>query len=309
LELQAVPRCNSSVFRPSRLPLTPCVVPGIARHWPALHSWGPEYLKKTTGGVMVDVRETLGAPRNVYQNTAIGGSITFADYLDWVMEMASSDDLQRIAAECQDAADIMRKIGDAGFNRSYYLDVDLACLSPRLLVDVDAPPWYRRAPLRALLWLGVLGTSCGLHADVTPNCNVQVIGRKSFILFSPSQTRLLYRARRSTHCGFDPNDPNYERYPLAERARGMECTLEAGDALYIPVGWYHQVTVVSLWAINVNFFWPRPFLQGLMTPALWRIFFRRAWARWRIKGKHAVLSSRIRRGSDPREILPPTRLG
>ena len=202
-----------------------------------------------------------------------GGSISFADYLDWVMEMAGLDDLQKIANSYRDAADISQEIGQAGFERSYYLDLDLARLAPQLQADIEVPPWYRHAPLRTLLWLGVLGTSCGLHADVTPNCNVQVVGRKSFALFAPNQTPLLYRSRRSTHCGFDPNHPDYTSYPLAHRARGMQCTLEPGEALYIPVGWYHQVTVVSPWAVNVNFFWPRPFLQGLITVRFGGFFY------------------------------------
>jgi len=108
VELTTVPRQNASAFRPTRLPLTPCVVTGIAQHWPAVHNWGPEYLKAASGSVMVDVRETVGAPRNVYQKMEPGGSISFADYLDWVMEMAGLDDLQKIANSYRDAADISR---------------------------------------------------------------------------------------------------------------------------------------------------------------------------------------------------------
>ena len=291
MNLTAVPRSEAEAFRPSRHPRTPCVITGLARAWPAIRHWNPRYLKEAAADAAVDVREARGAPRNIYQNMAAGGSISLADYIDWVTETAGAEDLRTIADTCRSASEVMQRIDRAGFETSYYLDVDLARLPPQFLSDVASPPWYGRAPLRTLLWIGVLGTSCGLHADVTPNCNVQVIGRKSFVLFAPDQTRLLYRRPRSTHCSFDPNEPDDRRYPLAERATGMSCTLEAGEALYIPVGWYHQVTVLSPWAVNVNFFWPRPFPQGLLTPPLWFILLRRAWARCRVGAKAHLIRS------------------
>jgi hypothetical protein len=54
--------------------------------------------------------------------------------------------------------------------------------------------------------------------------------------------------------------------------------LRPGEAIYIPAGWYHQVTVISGWAVNVNTFWNRPLGQGLTTPALWPHLLRRATA-------------------------------
>jgi Cupin-like domain len=294
LDLTVVPRRSASEFQPLRNPGTPCVITDLARSWPAIRDWEPQYLKKIAAGTMVDVRERRGAPRNIYQNMATGGSIALADYIDWVMEMAGSQDLQTISKASQSATEVTRAIDQARFDRSYYLDVDLARLPPQLLSDVSAPPWYGRPPLRTLLWMGVLGTSSGLHADVTPNCNVQVVGRKSFALFAPNQTRFLYRMRRSTHCAFDPNEPDYAHYPLAQRSSGMLCVLSPGEALYIPVGWYHQVTVVSPWAVNVNFFWPRPFPQGLLTRPLWSILLRRVWARYLVRMKRYFVESRLR---------------
>lgn len=293
MDLTNVPRFNAFEFEPSRYPGTPCVITDLARNWPAVRNWEPKYLKSATAGARVDVRETRGAPRNIYQQMTPGGSIALADYIDWVTEMACSEELQTISRTSQSAADVMRKIDQAHFEQSYYLDVDIARLPAQLLSDVTAPAWYRCPPLRTLLWIGVLGTSCGLHADVTPNCNVQVIGQKSFALFAPDQTPLLYRMRRSTHCAFDPNEPDYTRYPLAQRAACMLCVLSPGEALYIPVGWYHQVTVMSPWAVNVNFFWPRPFPQGLLTPPLWLILLRRVWARCHIRAKHYLIKSRL----------------
>lgn len=281
MRLRSVPRVRLSEFSPSRFGDRPAIVLDTASDWGALRSWGPDYLRSVAGEREVVVRETEGPPANIFQNLAEGGSIRFADYLDWVLETAA--DLGPIAGDGADVGEITRAVCASGFETSYYLDTKVAQLAPELLDDTPVPGWYPPPPVDMNFWCGVLGTSSGLHCDVTPNCNVQVIGRKHFRLFAPWQGRRVYRKGGVTHCRFDPNDPDYERFPRARRASGWECTLEPGEALYIPVGWYHQVTVVSPWAVNVNFFWRRPFPEGLAKPALWRFLLRRGRARLRAR--------------------------
>lgn len=281
MELIDVPRVHASAFRPPRLGGEPRVVLDAARNWAALHRWQPSHLRACAGERKVSVREVLGPPLNVYQKLAKGGKITFSQYLDWVLETADSSELQAIARAHLSVAELVEAVSAIEFECSYYLDIKLAELSAALLEDVQAPPWYRSEPVATLFWCGVLGTSSGLHFDVTPNCNVQVLGTKHFILFPPSQSDLLYWNRHGAHCGFDPNCSDFVRFPSARAARGWQCDLRSGEALYIPVGWFHQVTITSPWAANVNYFWPRPFPQGLIRPSLWRLLARRGWAQLR----------------------------
>ena len=57
---------------------------------------------------------------------------------------------------------------------------------------------------------------------------------------------------------FDPDAPDYERFPLAREAQALECTVEEGELLYLPAGWVHQVRALgeslsmNLWADD----WP-----------------------------------------------------
>ena len=293
MDLADVPRTDAD-FRPKRLGGTPRIVTGAVGSWPAMRRWTPRYLKDVAGDADVMVRETVGPPRNVFQNLSEGGSIAFCDYIEWIVEVSSASDVQQAAAG--GIAAILEH-GGHGFERSYYFDTGLSSFSERLAEDVAAPEWYDRPPVDALFWCGVLGTSSGLHFDVKPNCNVQVRGRKHFILFAPSEARFLYRKAGGAHCRFDPNRPDFERYPLARKASGLRCTLEEGECLYIPPGWLHQVTAVSPWTINVNFFWDRQFPQGLATPLLWPLLLRRA---------HAHVSKFLRRTSKD-EAVPPDR--
>jgi hypothetical protein len=278
MRLIDVPTVRSSEFSPPHFGGEPRVVLGIAQNWPALRRWDLTYLKACAGERKVKVRETAGPPRNIYQRLATGGRISFAQYLDWVVELAGSPDLEEIAGLHLSMTELMEAVSTIRFECSYYLDIKLAELSAALLEDVKAPPWYRSEPIATLFWCGVLGTSSGLHFDVTPNCNVQVLGTKHFILFPPSQSELVYRNQHGAHCCFDPNRPDLHRFPSARAALGWQCDLCPGDALYIPVGWFHQVTITSPWAANVNFFWRRPFPQGVVRPPLWGLLLRRGWA-------------------------------
>jgi hypothetical protein len=273
VQLREIPRVRRSELKP-HLRREPRVVVDSVATWPALKRWEPTYLKRTVGDREVAVRETDGPPSNIFQNLQSGGWTTFGEYLDWVLENAR--DVDHIAQKGLAVTDVARFVAAQGYEFSYYLDAKLHRLSGALADDVRAPDWFRTGVIDVNFWCGVFGTSCGLHCDVTPNCNVQVVGRKNFSLFAPTQARRIYRKPQSTHCRFDPNRPDFEQFPLAAEAEGWACTLEPGESLYIPVGWYHQATVVSGWAVNVNFFWRRPFLHGVMEPALWPLLLRRS---------------------------------
>ncbi|WON74460.1 cupin-like domain-containing protein [Nitrosospira sp. Is2] len=291
MELREIPRIAANEFRPSRWGGEPRVVVGNVKSWKALQLWDPDYLRSAIGEQYIPIRETDGPPRNIYQNLAQGGKVAFTQYLDWVLDTANAADIRNIEKKYSDVSDITRAICKSGFEASYYLNIELEELSKKLLQDIEIPNWYKGRPSVVNFWCGILGTSSGLHSDIAPNCNVQVRGHKHFILFSPRQAKFLYQGLGITHCLFDPNLPDFDRFPLGRKASGWQCRLKPGDSLYIPVGWFHQVTVTSKWALNVNFFWPRPFPQGVLTPSLWRLFMRKGWARW-----HIFLASSMNKG-------------
>lgn len=52
--------------------------------------------------------------------------------------------------------------------------------------------------------------------------------------------------------------PTMARFPLARNARTIEVALDAGDILFVPLGWWHQVTSLdfSVTLTYTNFLWP-----------------------------------------------------
>jgi hypothetical protein len=140
-----------------------------------------------------------------------------------------------------------------------YLATPLATWLPELLADMPAPSYCRDAPWRnARLWLSPPGTSVPLHRDVAQNIFLQLVGRKRFLLYAPAAAPWLYsnrfRSALPNYSRFDPERPDYQRFPLSRAVRPLEVVLEPGDAMYLPSRWWHQVRSLDL-SLSVNFWW------------------------------------------------------
>lgn len=78
-------------------------------------------------------------------------------------------------------------------------------------------------------------------ADLSHVFLTQFQGRKRVILFSPENSAYLYRHPLTVSTNVDIGKPDLERYPLLRGLKGLECTLDAGDTLFIPSGYWHYV--------------------------------------------------------------------
>ena len=72
-------------------------------------------------------------------------------------------------------------------------------------------------------------------------------GRKRCILFPPSETKYLYKVPNALIAlqDIDFANPDYDRFPALRKAKGMVTELEHGEALYMPEGYWHQMTYLT----------------------------------------------------------------
>jgi hypothetical protein len=119
---------------------------------------------------------------------------------------------------------------------------------PELIVDTPIDEhWVRTDDLLECcsLWVGPKGTYTALHHDTCHALFVQLVGRKRFELASPLVVDVLVET-----------DPFYHRQRDLRNACDEEqivvANLEPGDALFLPVGWWHQATALEA-SIGMSF--------------------------------------------------------
>ena len=224
----------------------PVILGAIAQDWPA-RTWSPDYLKKIVGSATVEVqaRRTENADFERFKE-AHRIDMPFDAFIDRVT-MQGGNDLYLTAFNARSNGPTLAPLND-----------DLRTVRG-LLDDTDAGR-------HGMLWLGGAGTFTPLHHDLTNNLLVQITGRKHVVLVSPAETPRLYNDQHvfSRVADILAPDLDLKRFPLLDGVRYQALELAPGDALFIPIGWWHQVRSLDFSAsvTFTNFVWPNDFAAG-----------------------------------------------
>lgn len=210
---------------------TPVVFTDALRGWKALNRWSPEYFKRTVGDAAIDVTADRNADPDYDMHTiAHSRTVRMADFADRVARAKKTNDFYLVANNhAMDKPGMERLTGDFVMDPEYF--------------DVS----QTRGAMS--LWFGPAGTVTPLHHDTTNIVFHQVYGNKRFLLVSPFETAL-YRYVRGVYCDVDLE--RLERYPELEGLPMAEVVLAPGDALFIPVGWWHHVRALQK-SIGISF--------------------------------------------------------
>jgi len=220
-------------YAPSR----PVLIEGELDSWPVLNRWTPAYLAETVGDAEIEYQGgRTGNPDFELYKDQHKRTLPFRRFIELATDEGAGNDAYITAFNSGRNADALAP-----------LQAELGALDKFL---TNAP---------GMLWVGPKGTFTPLHFDLTNNLLVQLVGSKRLHLLPPSETGKLYNHRHVFSDVHDITDPERVRqYPLVEGARAFEVVLNPGDALYIPVGWWHQVRSeeFSVMATYTNFLWP-----------------------------------------------------
>jgi ribosomal protein L16 Arg81 hydroxylase len=211
----------------------PVILTGLARGWPAYRLWTPDYLRGRCADEEVEVMNGRESDDRYEVNSESHRErIRFADYVDRVTSTANSNDSYLVANN-----HFLESPGTRGL-----LD-DLQIL-PEFLEP--APPGGS-----VFLWFGPGGTVTPLHHDALNVLLVQIRGHKRVTLIPSVQLPLVYNDI-AVYSEVRLEEVDEARYPLFAAADRIELTLEAGDAIFIPVGWWHHVRSLDV-AISTSF--------------------------------------------------------
>jgi len=216
----------------------PVILTDVAHAWPALELWSrPEYFAEKFGDTPLSVcMGRAGDPRCDRDFWKYVKTMTMRDYAAWVKTAGETNDGYLISNN--------RLLENEHFHS--------------LLADIIPPAQYvepERFYTYMSFWFGPAGTRTPLHHDGNNILFCQVAGRKEVYLVSPWETALLARAE-----GFYAHTPVPDGFSGEGQRPPDEAfswpaeriVLQPGEALFLPVGWWHQVRALDL-SVSISF--------------------------------------------------------
>lgn len=205
-----------------RRPRQPVIIEDATRKWPA-RLWTPQELGARAGHRRITIRTQQG-PR----------------------QLTLGDLTEQIVHSTPDAP--------APYGRNIDVEREL----PELWPDIQprlafaSPDWKSsrllprdfvfRSGLEELFFGGAGATFPTLHVDYwgMDGFISQLFGEKEFVLYAPDQTPYLYATPSDPLVSpVNVDQPDDDRHPLFRQAQPLRFTLNAGDTLYLPNGWWH----------------------------------------------------------------------
>ena len=239
----------------------PVVIRGFAKHWPLVKASEKsdvdfiEYLKSfySGGKARIFLAPPQAKKRFYYSDDMSGVNYIVGDervdlYLDRLLELSSY--------EVYPAVSIQNASPDELFPG---------------LIEKNPCDFFRDS--RPRLWVGNEGI-VSAHYDGSDNIACVVAGRRRFVLFPPDQTPNLYPGSLNYTPAGAPtslvnlDEPDYNRFPRYKIAQdNAYCAeLNAGDAIFIPLLWWHHVESLSKVNGLMNCWWNEAQLKGSHPP-------------------------------------------
>lgn len=220
-------------FRPRQ----PVVITNMATRWLACQRWSFDFFAQ------LDPERAVTLERgNVLQGKTAFETAHMADYLTGLNK---SDDKKMLPSKTTTGKRYLSMFRVFEQFPELKSDVDFSLLEEMTLRQVY------------FAWFGPAGTLTGYHIDWIDNILAQISGRKRVWLVPPSASHAMYPSRkydyRSTLSEVEPNTWDPKRHPLFANVNPTEITLEAGEMLFIPRGWWHRVQSLTP-SISINAF-------------------------------------------------------
>ncbi|KAF5727044.1 hypothetical protein HS088_TW22G00731 [Tripterygium wilfordii] len=258
----------------------PAVFNGCVKEWKAFSRWNPsngglDYLQELVGSSIVEAMLSRSAPvfygdLRSHERVPIPFS-TFIGFCKQNMQNAEDSPGVCLGSEHQPMESGTEQellLSRDAPDQIYLAQVPIMNAEIRervqlenLREDIKMPSFLETKSLASInLWMNNAQARSSTHNDPHHNILCIVSGCKQVVLWPPSASPLLYPmpiyGEASNHSSVALENPDFSRYPRAEGSMeyAQKVVLNAGDALFIPEGWFHQVDSDKL-TIAVNFWW------------------------------------------------------
>lgn len=226
LDLEQIPRVKTltkqeflrDYFRPQR----PVVIEKYIEDWPAYNKWSLDYIKSVAG----DKEVPLYDDRPVKHDEGFNEPHATMKMADYVELLKSQPTKFRIFLW-----NILKEV-------------------PVLQKDFHYPDFgIRLMKGLPMLFFGGSDSHTFMHYDIdlANIFHFHFEGNKQCILFSQSESKHLYKIPHSliVREDIDFSNPDFEKWPALQHAKGHVAQLEHGNVLYIPEGYWHHMKYLT----------------------------------------------------------------
>ncbi len=211
----------------------PVIITGMMDDWPAMQKWGLDYFAERFGDREVEVQSGRESATVNYEaeREKFVRKLPFREFIDNVRTAGVTNDFYLTANNTSANRQTLAELWDDIVQIPEYLD------------GVNQPGGF--------LWLGPAGTITPFHHDLTNNFMAQVIGRKR-IKLSPSWDMPLMANDFHVYSKIDGRLTPSSPQPAADQPQIIDCILNPGELLFLPIGWLHFVEGIDI-SVTVSF--------------------------------------------------------
>ncbi|MFL9875826.1 cupin-like domain-containing protein [Paraburkholderia megapolitana] len=228
----------------------PTIITDALQDWQIAERWAPEHIAR------------IAKARPVTMSTSHDGRYLF----DASHDINRSHVFEKAEVEFGDAA--RRMLDENAGDHIYVMQQSIPDVLPELLDNLVVPEWIASSRPAINLWFG-RRTTTQLHFDYSNNFFAQLYGSKQFVIFDPHESERLHPHHHDTATAHlshvDALQPDLARYPDFADASPVRFTINAGELLFLPAFWWHQVQAADV-AVSVNFWWHPDLRQTLGAP-------------------------------------------
>jgi len=231
-------------------PQKPVVIEQLTSDWPAYEKWDLEYIRQVAGEKIVPLYDDRPVSYKDGFNEA-HAKMKMSDYIDLLLREPTN---YRIFLY-----NLMKEV-------------------PSLAKDFKWPDiGLRLVKQLPMLFFGGANSRVFMHFDIDYSniLHFHFHGTKQCILFAPDQTKYLYKIPHAliSREDIDFDNPDFEKWPALQHAEGLITTLNHGEMLYMPEGYWHYMKYVTPgFSMSLRAF-PRSISN--MSKAVYNVFFMR----------------------------------
>ncbi|UAB85537.1 cupin-like domain-containing protein [Zunongwangia sp. SCSIO 43204] len=222
-EIPSVKRISKEEFVKNYVqPQKPVVIENLIEDWPAFEKWNLDYIKELAGEKVVPLYDDRPITSE-YKFNEPHAEMKMADYIDLLKSKPTN---YRIFL--------------------YHLMKEV----PALQKDFKFPDiGLRMIKQLPMLFFGGRNSKVFMHYDIdfANILHFHFHGKKQCIIYPPSESKYLYKVPHAliSREDIDFRSPDLEKFPALKKAKGYVTELNHGETLYMPEGYWHQMTYLT----------------------------------------------------------------